>query len=242
MIRIAICDDNPSFLSQTKFMIDHWDECPQNVITDLFEDGDSLLAAHSKKPFDIILLDIVMPLLNGMEAAREIREFDNNVKLIFLTSSVEFAIESYSVKATNYLLKPVNPSALFSCLEEVIADFEKSSKSIIIKGTDGFHRILLSDIEYIESQNKAIVFVSIKSKKITSKDPLYSYENLLLVNDDFYRCHRGYIVNIHQIERYSPSEVVMRSGKHIPISRSHQKDFEEAYFCAVFKKAGEDLC
>ena len=239
MIRIGVCDDNPSFLSQTKFMIDHWDDRPQDVVTELFEDGDSLLAVHSKRPFDIVLLDIVMPLLNGMEVAKEIREFDNNVKIIFLTSSVEFAIDSYSVKATNYLLKPVNPAALFSCLGEVIAELQTSSKSLSIKGTDAFHRVSLFEIEYIESQNKSIVFYTIRNKKITSKDPLYSYENMLFVNNDFFRCHRSYIVNMHHIERYTPSEIVMRSGTRIPISRSHQKAFEEAYFRAVFQRAGE---
>ena len=74
MIRIALCDDSSVFLEETKFMIEHWDKCPQNIAMELFEDGDTLILAHAKKPFDIILLDIVMPLLNGIETAKELRE------------------------------------------------------------------------------------------------------------------------------------------------------------------------
>jgi len=76
MIRIGICDDSPAFLQQTKHILDGWVHRPQDITTDFFEDGDALLTAHAQKPFDIILLDIVMPLLNGIEAAREIRETD----------------------------------------------------------------------------------------------------------------------------------------------------------------------
>ena len=100
MIRIGICDDSSAFLHQTKFMIDHWDNRPQDIITELFEDGDALILAHSQKPFDIILLDVVMPLLNGIEAANELREKDKNVKIVFLTSSPEFAVASYTVKVS----------------------------------------------------------------------------------------------------------------------------------------------
>ena len=106
MIRIGICDDSHAFLQQTKFMIEHWDQKPQNLKVEPFEDADSLFHAHAKSPFDIILLDIVMPLFNGMEAAKELREKDKTTKIVFLTSSVEFAIDSYSVKASNYLLFP----------------------------------------------------------------------------------------------------------------------------------------
>ena len=104
MIRIAICDDSSAFLHQTKFMIDHWDNYPQNITTELFEDGDTLILAHSKRPFDIILLDVVMPLLNGIDAAKELRRKDKTVKIVFLTSSAEFAVDSYTVKASNFFV------------------------------------------------------------------------------------------------------------------------------------------
>ena len=242
MIRIAVCDDSLAFLRQTKFLIDHWDApAARNIVTELFEDGDALLSAHAKNPFDIILLDIMMPLLNGMDAAREIREKDKTVRIVFLTTSTEFAIESYSVKASNYLLKPVTPEILFDCLDELICDIQSVAKSIVIKGLNSIHRITLSDIEHIEAQLKHVVFHLKGNRQIESPEPFYTYENMLTLDDGFYKCHRSYIVNIHHIDDYSHSEIVMRSGRRIPISRSCQKSFEASYFHAVFGKVGDDI-
>lgn len=242
MIRIAICDDSAAFLRQTKFLIEHWDApAARDIVTELYEDGDALLSAHGKKPFDIILLDIVMPLLNGIDAAREIREKDRSVKIVFLTTSAEFAIESYSVKASNYLLKPVNPDTLFSCLDELIGDIRSTEKSIIVKGTDSVHRIALSDIEHIEAQLKHVVLFLKGSRQVETLEPFYTYENTLMLDDGFFKCHRSYIVNIHHIDNFSHTAVVMRSGRHIPISRSSQKSFEASYFHVVFGKVGDDI-
>lgn len=239
MIRIGICDDSSAFLHQTKFMIEHWDNPPQKITTELFEDGDALLSAHAKNPFDIILLDVVMPMLNGIEAARELRQGDKNVKIVFLSSSPEFAVDSYTVKASNYLLKPFEPARLFSCLDELISELKSASKCLTLKGLTATHKIPLCDIEYVESQNKHIVFYTVNNKVVKSTDSLYIYEEMLLIEDGFFKCHRSYIVNVHHIDSFSHSEIVMRSGSHIPISRSHQKTFEDTYFRIVFEKAGD---
>ena len=241
MIRIGICDDSSAFLHQTKFMIDNWDNRPQDIITELFEDGDALILAHSQNPFDIILLDIVMPMLNGIDAAKELREKDKNVKIVFLTSSAEFALDSYTVKASNYLLKPLEPTQFFTCLDELIFDIKSVSKCIIVKGLDAVYRIPLSNIEHVESQSKHIIFYTSDNKTIESTDPLYTYENILLFEDGFFKCHRSYIINIHRVDSFSPSEVIMQSGCRIPISRSHQKSFEDIYFHTIFEKAGDNL-
>ena len=242
MIRIAICDDSPAFLQQAKFMVQHWDSpAAGNIAIELFEDGDTLLLAHEKKPFDIILLDIVMPLLSGIEAARELREKDKTTKIVFLTSSPEFAIESYSVKASNYLLKPVSPDSLFACLEELITELECVPKYMIVKGLASTHRIPLADIEYVEAQGKHVMVFLKGNRAVESPEPFYSFETALVLDEGFYKCHRSYIVNIHQIDNYTHSEIVMHSGRHIPIARSCQKSFETSYFRVVFGKVGEDI-
>ena len=225
MIRIGICDDSSAFLNQIETIIKSWQERPQNVITELYTDGDALILAHSQNPFDIILLDIVMPLINGIDTARELRERDKNVKLVFLTSSAEYAVESYTVKANNYLLKPIEPIKLLDCLAELIAEVLSASKALTIRGLNASYKIPLSNIEYVESQYKHIIFHTNENKTITSAEPLYAYEDTLLLKDGFFKCHRSYIVNIHRINSFSASEIVMLSGNRIPISRSNQKIF-----------------
>ena len=240
MVRIGICDDCSSFLHQTKSMIDNWDNKPQNITTEVFENGDAMISAHTANPFDIIFLDIVMPLLNGIEAARELREKDKTVKIVFLTSSVEFAVDSYTVKASNYLLKPVHPTKLFTCLDELISEIQSTSRCITVRGLHATHRIQLSSIEYIEAQGKHILFVLSDGNSVESPEPLYTYEDKLILDDGFFKCHRSYIVNLHCISSFSSKEVILHSGCRIPISRSCQKDFETIYFSVIFGKAGAD--
>ena len=240
-MRIAICDDDPAFLEQTIPLLDAW-ACPLGTaVTEAFSDGDALISAHSKAPYDIILLDVVMPLLSGMETARELRQTDKTVKLVFLTSSPEFAVESYTVKASNYLLKPADPEALYGCLEELARQIQEHDRCITVRSVNAVHRVQIRRIEYIESQNKHILFSLSDGSTILSGEPLYVFERQLLLADGFFKCNRSYIVNLHQIDTYSAKEIKMRSGCRIPISRNCQREFESAYFHAIFGKAGELL-
>lgn len=239
MFRIAICDDEPVFSSQIETIINYWSGRPADTQTEIFHDGDALIAAHSREPFDIILLDVLMPLLNGIETAAEIRTSDKDVKIIFLTASSEFALDSYSVKASNYLLKPVDPSRLITCLNELNSEIHQMPPGISVKGLHAVHRVKLMDIEYVEAQNKHVVFALSSKMTIESPSALYLYEDKLTLDDGFFKCHRSYIVNIHHIDMYTTKEIRMRSGAVIPVSRGYHKDFEAAYFSVLFGKAGE---
>ena len=98
MIRIAVCDDSPEFLGQAIGMVEKWSEqsrTPTEIYR--FDNGDGLLAKNAVTHMDIIFLDIIMPLQNGIDTAKELRQGDNAVKIIFLTSSPQFALESYEV-------------------------------------------------------------------------------------------------------------------------------------------------
>lgn len=238
-MRLAICDDNSEFLNQTRQAIALWAAQPCDLTVELFEDGDALINAHTLSPFDIILLDVVMPLLNGIDTAREIRQCDRSVKIVFLTSSPEFALDSYSVKANDYLLKPLNPQKLYRCLEELSEEIRAKARSITVKSVGALHRVEISSIEYIEAQNKHVLFALTGGQTIESIEPLYTYEDKLLLSDGFFKCNRSYIVNIHRIVTYSLKEITMHSGCRISISRNYQKEFEAAYFSLLFRKAGD---
>lgn len=239
MLKIAVCDDQPGFLAEINKLLTQWQNRPQGLMTTCFTDGDALIAAHQVAPFDIILLDVVMPLVNGIETAREIRAFDKGVKLIFLTSSPEFAVESYTVKANNYLLKPVDPHALYHCLDELVEELRSSIRSITVKCADATHRVALDQIEYIEAQNKHTIIALSGGKSIEAIELMNVYESKLLPISGFFKCHRSYIANLHQIDSYTSKEIKTRSGWRIPISRNAQREFEDAYFSAIFGEAGD---
>lgn len=238
MLRLAICDDMPEFLQSTRELLENWVEKPVEILIELFTDGDSLIESHTSNPFDIILLDVVMPLLNGIEVATEIRKFDKSVKLVFLTSSSEYAVESYSVKANNYLLKPIDSGKLYYCLNDFYIDIMERAKYITVKTVAAMHHIALRNIEHIEAQGKKVLFVLCDGTTVESPNPFYFYEEQLLQEDGFLKCHRSYIVNIYKISTYTQKEIRMQSGFRIPISRSYHKEFEHTYFELLFRKDG----
>ena len=238
-MRIALCDDRPDQLENLHSMILAWNG--EYVSVSCYDNGDALLQAHRTTPFDIIFLDILMPLLNGMETARELRQSDKTVRLVFLTASSDFAVEAFTVKASNYLLKPLEPGKLHRCLGELSEELHTSARKICIRGIHAMHQIPVEDIEYIESQNKRILFVLSGGETIISGEPLYAYEEKLTLEEGFFKCSRSFIVNIHQIETFMAREIRTRSGARIPISRSCHREFEKAYFSVLFGTAEEEL-
>lgn len=238
MIRIAVCDDESFFLNSVLDLIDNY---PKSIeySTDCFDNGDSLIKAHTKTPYDIIFLDIVMPLFNGLEAAKEIREQDKNVKIVFLTTSTDYAVESYTVKATNYLLKPLDEDKFYRCLDELFEEFFKEAPSLLIKSFSTTHHVLLSDIEYIEAQNRYTILYLNSGESVRTPKPLYAFEDDLTLENGFYKCHRSYLINLFRIDSYTSNEITMRSGSKIPLSRSYNTEFKMTYFNHVFRKVDE---
>ena len=240
MLRIAICDDEIAFALQLQSKISSWNHPDTQLMIETFDNGDSFIHAHAKSPFDIIFLDVVMPIFNGIEVARELRKTDSSVKIVFLTSSPEYAVDSYTVKANNYLLKPVDDEKLYQCLNELSEELETISNMILIKCSNAVHKLPLRNIEYVEAQNKHTLFILKNNQILESIETFYLHEDKLLLADGFIKCHRSYIVNINHIDTYTTKEIRMRSGYRIPISRTYHPGFENAYFSYTFRKAGEN--
>ena len=127
-MKIAVCDDNQEELHRVASLLeDYQEEKTVSISLRLFGSSVELASIAQQENFDLYLLDVLMPALNGMELAREIRTFNTAVPILFLTSSPEFAVESYTVHAANYLLKPVSRESLFS------APISPPSKKQIVK-------------------------------------------------------------------------------------------------------------
>lgn len=134
MLKIIACDDDVAFLDRLHRMIDRWStETGTTVDVALVTRGEDLLARHAASRADIILLDMIMPLVNGMDTARELRQADTAVRLVFPTSSPEFALESYEVRAFDYLLKPVTYERLAQLLDELSSMRPAATDELVIK-------------------------------------------------------------------------------------------------------------
>lgn len=236
MLRVAICDDTPEFLISTKKQLEQWKDVPEKLVIELFHDGDALLESHTSTPFDIIILDVIMPLLNGIETAAEIRKLDKSVKIVFLSSSSDYAVDSYTVHANNYLLKPITQENLFRCMNELVAEIKDMAKCITVNGTAAVHRIKFHNIEYLEVQGKKVLLVLADGSTIEAHNPFYYFQDKLQLEDGFFKCHRSYIINIYRITTYTQKEIRMQSGARIPIARSCHSEFETSYFNLLFKE------
>lgn len=237
MLQIAICDDDEKCINDIKSMLESWSGSTLSQIEiDCFNDGDSLIKECRTTKYHIIFLDIMMPLLNGMDTAKELRDIDKDVKIIFLTSSPEFALQSYSVKATDYCLKPITYDKFKQVMDYCMSFFNQEPDSLTLKTVGGYQKIYLHDIEYLEAQNKKVIIYLKSGQSVEVIQPLYTFEAKLSDSKGFFKCHRSYIVYLLNVDYFNNVEIKTKSGRHIPIARGYSKAFQDAYFAIMFKE------
>ena len=237
MFEIIICDDDNTCLLQIRQLLTDWSagaSIPVSIQT--VDNGDGLIEYCLKNNPDVILLDIMMPFVNGMDAAKEIREHNTYSKIIFLTSSPEFAIESYDVEAYGYLLKPVNQLKLNHLLDKCFKELKKPVPSIILHTISGYQKVFLHNIEYLEAQNKKVIVSLSDGSKIETLSTLSFYEKQLSMDKGFFKCHRSYIVYMPAIERLNNNEITTKNGTRLSIARGLGKRFQDTYFSYMFNE------
>lgn len=234
MLQIAICDDNDIELLQIKQIVENFKAShisKYNIKCDTFLSGlDLLLATENGKSYDILILDVVMPLMTGIEVALEIREKNNISKIIFLTSSREFAVDSYKVDAFYYLLKPITKEGLIPILERACADIvNKVGNKIIVKCKTGLTKVFLHNIEYAEVLGRTLFFHLTSGEVLESLGTMSQLEMDLLSDKRFIKPHRSYIVNMNFIHRITNKDIITFSNKPVPISRELYKNVKQTY-------------
>lgn len=234
-MKIAICDDEEQYIHTLCPLLEKWAKQHDITLTIYpFTNGDELIDAHKNKCMDLIILDVIMPLLNGINTARELRENDPDVPIIFLTSSKEFAVDSYEVKAFHYLIKPVDTRKLFDVLENFLKIQKRPKKSFVAQTTDGFYRILFDDVDYLEAQNKRVLVHLSNGRTIHICELFSKCAEVFAPENGFYHCHRSYIVNLKNVESFSRTEITTCHHATIPISRNRYASFKDSYFNRMF--------
>lgn len=230
-MRIAICDDDEQELAhlaeliteyQLSRRVDH--ECH------FFHNSTDFLCEMQAGKYDLILLDIIMPGINGVQAARELRELDKNVRLIFISSSPEFALESYSVGAYYYLLKPADANSLFPLLDNVGSELSTQKEhELILKNRKSILKISFAKIEYIEVINKTVFFHLADDIIHEVAVSLADIEKKLLSRTEFFKTHRSYLINLNYVQSIDTSCIITKNGHNIPISRQRRNQVQNAY-------------
>jgi DNA-binding LytR/AlgR family response regulator len=226
-IKIAICDDEYQQTEYIKMLVNKWaDENNIKAAINMFGSAENFKSAISEnKMFDILLLDIQMDGQNGVELAKELRNADNKLIIIFITAVPDYINEGYDVFALHYLMKPVNEVKLYEVLDRAVKSITKNL-TVLFLPIDGEHtRILIGDIIYIESFAHFSEVITINNK-FKVKMNISELEQKL--NEKFVRCHRSYIAGLKYVDKITKTDVIFDNGKQIPLSRRLYNEVNKA--------------
>ncbi len=239
MIRIAYCDDDPQVLKELSVLLEAYrTKHGYEMECRAFESPLELMASiESGKCWDILLLDILMPGENGIDLAREIRHYDEHVKLIFLTSTSEYAVASYTVDATFYQLKPITADNLFPVLDKAVGFYQRERhQNLILKCKTGLTSLSPDELEYCEVIGRSLMLHLNGGTVLESIGTLDELEQKLTRATGFFRVHRSYLVNLAYIRSVSYRAVTLSSLAEIPIPRGKYADIKKAYLSYAFEK------
>lgn len=238
MIRVAFCDDDINELSKMQAFLERYcRERDREIVHTAFRSPVELLAEIERGVrFDILFLDILMPGQNGIETAEEIRNHDRNVKIVFLTSSSEFAVESYAVEAHFYQLKPlwwegfsrVMDSALEKCRQE-------RESGLILHCKSGITRLDPERLEFCEVIHRTLLFHLSSGKVLESTGSLDELSRRLAPYGCFMRPHRSYLIHLGYVQSISYRTVTMTSLTEIPIPRGKYNEIKDAFLAYAFR-------
>lgn len=224
MIRIAICDDNSIQLDLLEEILDEYIE-NRKIDATIEKFGDSVkLAEHVKNNgfYDIYFLDMIMPNMNGLELATTLRMLKDPGKIIFLTSTVEYAVVSYDVKAFYYMLKPADMHKIYHVLDEAISEFENDD-AIVLKREGSDIKILLKDLMYIDLVNRATCYHLRDGRMITDKIIRGAFKDevsKIASDDDFKYCGISLLLNTKYIDAIDSDTILLKDGSLLYPSKS----------------------
>lgn len=239
MIKIVICDDLKDDLDRVhEFVKAYVDERKMQAEIKVFNHPDKLLCECEQYRAHIYILDIVMPMVNGIQVARELRWNQPDAQIVFATSEKSFALESFDVNPINYIVKPVERTKLFETLDLAVKRLDlDAEKSFTVKIKAGFCTVNLSDVMYIDYRNHVVSY-HLYSKEVISTPTLrIGFAEYLSKNhpeSEFVQCHESVCVNISAVDVLTKTDITVRNKELIPVSKSRYQTVAERYLAYRF--------
>ena len=237
MIRAAFCDDDITVLREAQEFLDRYcREKNREIVHTAFRSPLDLLAEIERGVrFDVLFLDILMPGQNGMEAAVEIRGYDRNVKIIFLTTSAEFAVQSYGVEAFFYQLKPLRWEGFSRVMDSALERCGRERENgMLLHCKNGITFLDLERLEFCEVIHRTLLFHLSSGKVLESTGSLDELSRRLTPQGCFLRVHRSYLVHLGYVKSISHRAVTMSSLTEIPIPRGRYNEIKDAFLEYAF--------
>ncbi|MDR1559940.1 MAG: LytTR family DNA-binding domain-containing protein [Clostridiales bacterium] len=227
MYKIAVVEDSPDYTRLLLDYVEAWrKESGDCIRVTTYTDG-ALLLEDFQRDFDIILMDIEMPLTDGMSAAEEIRKTNSEVVIIFITNLTQYAIRGYAVDALDYMLKPISYFAFKERLNKAIRRIKgREAHYITINENRTVKKLQTTDIHYVECRNHTLMFhtehgvISTTGKLGDIEDKLKEYH--------FFRSNNCYLINLRYVDTVRGSCTIV-AGKELMISQPRKKAFIQAF-------------
>lgn len=227
--RIAVCDDDPvlreHLIHLCGSLLSEWGI--SHALTP-FSAAAQLRDVLEREPasFDLLLLDIQMAGMSGMELARGLRAQGNQVPLVFITSHPDYALEGYEVHPVHYLLKPVEREALARALRMAL-DAPGRPRPVVLRTAGKTLSLTEEDIWYVEIRNHS-AHIFLDQESVTVPMSLAEVERLL-PRPRFARCHNSFLVNLAYVREVRRTELLLRNGSRLPVGRRFYQSFQSAF-------------
>ena len=204
-------------------------------VIDTYTSGDAFLENWPSKSYDLIFLDILMDGISGIEVARKIRETDSECLLIFISSSKEYALQGFEVRAFDYLLKPLSEERFQRTMDLCHNELAKHIRYIEVKESRTLVKIPLGEIIYTDYYNHYIQ-IHTSARLIRSYQQFDVFSPLLLCYPQFLCCYRNCIVNMDHVASVDKHDFIMENGERVPITRGNRNAIYQQYADYQFLK------
>jgi DNA-binding LytR/AlgR family response regulator len=235
-IEIAVCDDSIVELMMEAAMLRRYGDGRNDVATEVTafsSSGDFIRSLEGDRHYDICVLDMMMPGLNGIDVGRRIRDISMSAVIIYITSSPDYALDAFGVFAEQYLIKPVGARKLYGILDRIYDRLVPAVADVFsVKTQDFVINLRCGDIEYIENAGRFMKVHTSDGRTIESAYMRSAFAEQLLPllrRSDFLRTHQSFVVNMTHVAAAGANYVVTSSGTRIPVSRRHAPEVKKKF-------------
>ena len=233
MLQIAICDDNHKDLSNFSALVNEY-IAEKEFSADIFEFShpDVLLSTCEKERFHLYILDIVMPMVDGITLGKEIRRLDKEAQIIYVTTEEAFALQSFVANPINFLVKPVKKQELFDTLELALSKIQTEDDALTVKTKDGIRTISQHKILCCEYSDRSVAYTLLGGETLHSLSTGQTFSQQiapLLENEDFLQPHSSFAINLRSVEKLTREAFILHGGIIVPVSKKQCAAVRDRY-------------
>lgn len=241
MLRIAICDDERSAISTIQGYLGELQKVNYpEIFYDPFKSGEEILKHYQRvgveEYYDIIFMDVEMSEINGLSTIMELRKFDENLLVIYITKYKEYVYDSFETAPFNYLVKPVSFEDFTKVFKSAVLKIENRNITFAYTYNHEDYRVYIKDIIYFESQLYKIKMYTSKGDYIFKGALRNVYKKLKQYGFEY--CHGSYLVNLDHIFKLRHDKIILQNGLELSVSYSRSKELKEAYTVYKFRGIG----